>query len=298
MKLACNRMLRGMPILCYGSLNPDLVHFVDRLPTPGDDLRSAHFAVTFGGGAANAAVCLAQWEGSARLAGNSLGADPLADWLLADLGRRGVDTALVARDETSGTPHTIVMITPDGERTIVGSGYGGVSWIDVPEDELRRSDAVLVDGYSGEAGWNVLARAAGLGLPAIGMDVAPDGASNAGLIVWSKHEHRPEEATGLASTGTTVVLTDGPRPVTILEGSRRWTVAPPVIESRNVVGAGDAFAAMCALGSARNWDPEHTIAMATAAGTLAAAAEREDSPPDLTAIEELAESLLTDRLGG
>tara|TARA_B100001287_G_scaffold195419_1_gene165292 strand:+ start:2074 stop:2265 length:192 start_codon:yes stop_codon:yes gene_type:complete len=42
-------------ILCFGSLNPDLIYFVDELPKRGDDIRSSNSLIRAGGTAINCA---------------------------------------------------------------------------------------------------------------------------------------------------------------------------------------------------------------------------------------------------
>tara|TARA_B100000427_G_scaffold79438_1_gene64788 strand:+ start:10 stop:186 length:177 start_codon:yes stop_codon:yes gene_type:complete len=36
-------------ILCFGSLNPDLIYFVDEIPKKGDDIRSSDSLIRAGG---------------------------------------------------------------------------------------------------------------------------------------------------------------------------------------------------------------------------------------------------------
>ena len=40
-------------ILCFGTLNPDLIYFVDELPNKGDDIRSLKSSIRPGGTAIN-----------------------------------------------------------------------------------------------------------------------------------------------------------------------------------------------------------------------------------------------------
>ncbi|MFQ5967941.1 MAG: carbohydrate kinase family protein [Acidimicrobiia bacterium] len=276
-------------ILCYGSVNPDLIHNIERFPSPGDDIPAESFALTYGGGGANVAVCLAAWGAAAALAGHTLGEDPLADWLLADLEGRGVDVALIERRSDSETPHTIVIVTPDGERTIIGSRYREVEWSTVSEETVSRAKAVVVDGYSREAGDRLAIMAGDSGVPVVGLDVSRETAKACRVVVWSRHEHAVSEVASLP----TVIITDGPRPVLVLEAGNTWELTPPAVQARNAVGAGDAFGAMCALGTAEAWSLEDTVRRAAAAGALVAASDREDPPPALEEVEELAKTLLT-----
>ncbi len=275
-------------IICYGSINPDFVHHVDRLPGLGDDLPAERFELTFGGGAANVAVLLAGWGAEAAVLGHTLGTDPLADWLLLELQQRGVDTSAVIRDSSSRTPHTTVLVTPDGERTIIGSRYAGVTWSKPSEQLLAEATTVVVDGYSGTAGGSVASMSHDVGVPVVGVDVAPETAPSCQIVVWSKHEHAAVHAAGHPA----LVITDGPRPVTVITPRRTWRIAPPHVHVKNATGACDAFAAMCALGTARRWHLEETMSRAVAAGTLVASVARGSQPPSLTEISAQAETLL------
>ena len=277
-------------ILCYGSINPDLVHRLAALPRAGDDISASEFAVTYGGGAANAAVCLAAWGGVARLAGNSIGADPLAAWLLEDLADRGIDVSLITQDPGSATPHVVVLVTPDGERTMVGSGYADVFWQEIPIRALDDVDAVLVDAYAGLAGVGVLKAAFGRGIPSVALDVIT---TVADIVVLSRHHQSEEAATELAASGPSVILTAGAAPVAVFTERGRWSLTPPPVSRTVAVGAGDAFGAMCALGVASGWKLRKTVAMAAAAASLSASADRGAAPPDMRQIQSKAKSLLT-----
>ena len=42
-------------VLCFGSLNPDLVYFIEKLPSPGGDIQSKKYFIRPGGTAINCA---------------------------------------------------------------------------------------------------------------------------------------------------------------------------------------------------------------------------------------------------
>ena len=133
-----------MKALCYGSLNPDLIHVVDRLPLPGDDLFSGQWRMLYGGGGGNTAMALAAWGADTTLIGHTLGTDPLAEGLLEILTHPNLDLSDVHQDPEVRTPHCVVLITPDGDRTIVSTGYGDARWQDVPEHTWDEVEVVLV----------------------------------------------------------------------------------------------------------------------------------------------------------
>ncbi len=278
--------------LCYGSLNPDLIHTVGSLPMPGDDIFSERADLVCGGGGANAATALATWDVETTLIGNELGTDPLGLWMLDRLARPHLDLRWVRSSEDAGTPHCVVLITADGDRTIVSTGYGRTRWQPVPDRAWHGVDVVLVDGYSAEAGSTVAARAVERGIPVVGLDAAGATIEHSTIVVRSRHEHPdPESTRRLAEDGHDVVLTDGAGPVSAWWDGDRLQVRPPVITAADSTGAGDVFAAMIALGLGSGWESRQTLRMATAAGTLLALRGRAAGMPALQDIASLAEDL-------
>lgn len=278
-------------VLCYGSLGPDLIHQLPRLPLPGDDLPSTTWQIAYGGSAANTAVPLVAWGAPSRVLGHRLGDDPLAGWLLGELAHLGVDVGLVESREGAPTPHCVVLLTPDGERTIVSTGYQQVGWQVVPEAGWAGTAVVLVDGYSGAAGAAVAGQARVRDIPVVGLDVA-EAAHVADWVIWSRHEHPdPGEAQRLAAGGRTVMVTDGPREVLVRRGREVFQLEPPQLGVRDPTGAGDICAAMCAFGILHRWDWVRTIRAAIAAASLLAAAGRGSGVPSLEPIESTAGQL-------
>ena len=49
-------------VLCFGSLNPDLVYFIEKLPRPGGDIQSKKYFIRPGGTAINCAENIAMWK--------------------------------------------------------------------------------------------------------------------------------------------------------------------------------------------------------------------------------------------
>lgn len=282
-----------MKALCYGSFNPDLIHRVARLPVPGDDLFSDGWQMLYGGGGGNAAVALATWEAETILMGHALGSDPLGDWLLEAIARPHLDLSRMGRDPEARTPHCVVMITPDGDRTILSTGYGDAHWQDVPEEAWEGVAIALVDGYSAEAGAAVAAEAGRRGIPVVGLDASGATVEMSSLVVWSRHEH-PDEAPArrLSAAGHTVVLTGGSGDVAMWWGNRTYRTTPPPITPVDGTGAGDVFAGMCAYGLASEWDPPQILRMATTAGALLTGRGRAAGVPTLGEISAVAADLV------
>ena len=114
-------------ILCFGSLNPDLIYFVDELPKRGDDIRSSNSLIRAGGTAINCAEKIVLWNKLVHVRGNSLGPDPMGNYLIDYLKSKNINHDSLIIDE-SDTPTCSIFIDSSGERTIVSSGYQKLNW--------------------------------------------------------------------------------------------------------------------------------------------------------------------------
>ena len=79
---------------------------------------------TTGGGATNAAVTFARQGLEAEFMG-SVGDDPAAAAVLADLDKEGVDTSRVHTSKRYNTGYSVLLLAPNGERTVLT--YRGAS---------------------------------------------------------------------------------------------------------------------------------------------------------------------------
>ena len=69
-------------ILCFGSLNPDLIYFVDELPKRGDDIRSSNSLIRAGGTAINCAEKIVLWNKEVQNRGTSVCKVPMPNYLI------------------------------------------------------------------------------------------------------------------------------------------------------------------------------------------------------------------------
>jgi sugar/nucleoside kinase (ribokinase family) len=281
-------MSTGRPptLLVHGAVNPDLVLHVARLPSAGDDLPAHSWSLGYGGGAANAAVALAGWGVDVVVTGLVLGDDPLGEAVVRSLARPHLDLSHLERDRGDRTRFCVVLVTPDGDRTIVATGYGGARWQRVPEPVWERAEAVLVDGYAAN-GREVVSEARRRSLPAVWLDAPVTDAPLADLVVWSRHEHGEDDLASVVAAGATVALTAGPAPVVVAHPGGGFSVRPPGIEVVDATGAGDVFAAACARGLLLGHGLPRAVAWAAAAGSAAARLGRAAGGPSLLAVERL-----------
>jgi len=104
-------------VCVYGSINTDLVVYVDRLPAPGETVSGGTFATFPGGKGANQAVAAALAGAAVEMYG-CLGDDPFGRERIASLEKTGVSTGGVRI--LPGVASGIAQITVDaaGENTI------------------------------------------------------------------------------------------------------------------------------------------------------------------------------------
>lgn len=125
-------------ILVVGSLNMDLVVRVPHHPGIGETVISAEYRRYPGGKGANQAVAAARLGSPVKMIGR-LGKDAFGDELLEALGKNGVDTRYIHRDEHA--PSGVAFITVDevGQNIIVVAG--GANSLLTPEDISSAQDA-------------------------------------------------------------------------------------------------------------------------------------------------------------
>jgi ribokinase len=276
-----------MRVLAYGALNPDIVHVVERLPAPGDDIRSTSWELTWGGKVANGAVALATWGVEARLSGVVLGTDPFGDALLAALAMPGLDLASIERAADVRTGHTVVLVTPDGERTMVAAEYGSARWHRLDDGDWDGVGVVILDAFGGDAARAVAAEARRRGVRVVWPDAEAGDAALADVVVWSTAEHTSDDAAAIAASDRVVVLTDGPRPTRVWAAGATIEATPARIAPVDATGAGDVFAAAVARGLLLGWELPRWLAWANAAGGSLAQRGRAVGMPSLADVERL-----------
>jgi ribokinase len=274
-----------MAILVYGSLVPDIVFQVPRLPAKGEDLPAGDVRVVAAGGGGNVALALAAWGYDVRVSGNSVGTDPLGRFMADELERHGVSSPDGFVNPAGVTVPNGILVTPDGERTIIGSEYARVAWL--PVGRWDGVEAVLVDAYSGRAGATVITAAAARGLPIVGTDRIGSEVSELSVLLWSGDEHAdPEAARAIAASGPWVVVTGGPGPIAIHgpDGSARQ-ITPPPHGVRDSTGAGDVFAAAVVAGLGDGLEVMDALEQAADVASRYVARPRDSGIPTLTRLE-------------
>ncbi len=130
-------------IVCFGSINLDLIFPVVHLPRPGETVLGRSMRVEPGGKGANQAVAAAR-DGVRVLFAGAVGQDALAAQALATMRAAGVDLARVRAVDTA-TGAAAICVDPEGHNQIaVASGANMLATADQVEDALLAPDTPLL----------------------------------------------------------------------------------------------------------------------------------------------------------
>ena len=268
-------------VLSYGTLNPDLMYFVDEIPPVGGDIRSKEYKIRSGGTAINCAENIKNWGIETSVMGNCIGKDPLGDYLLSYLKESKIGYKDVLINDCL-TPTCSIYIDKNGERTIISSGYENCNWNNL--NKVKEFDSMIIDRYSikyirenlkNEDFSNVFITQAGYGET---IDYKID------FLVVSKDEIDVIEANRLLNEDfvSWVLLTSANLPARLLSKDGVLEITPPDFKTINSTGAGDVTAAY--IGAHGIDDVITTTRNACAAGAIVAGTS---SLPSVEKIEEI-----------
>jgi ribokinase len=136
-----------MALAVVGSINCDVIAYVERLPRPGETLVASSYRLGLGGKGANQAVAARRLGSAVSLIGR-VGGDAFGQTVLDELRRFAVDTALIAVDRDGATGMAMIHVAADGENTIaiVAGGNGGLgnAELDQGKAALRAARVLLL----------------------------------------------------------------------------------------------------------------------------------------------------------
>jgi ribokinase len=136
-------------ILVVGDATVDQMYFVDVLPELGGEVTALRAVMEPGGAGGTIATALARLGHDVAIA-TRVGTGPFSDLALKHLRASGVDLALVQSDPHLQTSSVTILITPDGQRTMV-SASGASRYLDVEFLECSHvvdRDALVLSAYS------------------------------------------------------------------------------------------------------------------------------------------------------
>jgi sugar/nucleoside kinase (ribokinase family) len=244
-------------ILTVGHACLDIIHMVPRIPLPNTKVSSKDVKISIGGNAANAAVALQQMGANADLC-TIVGSEshPFTRILISLLISNGVGINWCYYDETEPCSNSTIMVTPDGERTIMNwQGPNVKSLVTVPST-LNNYQMILGDTYRLPLVQSVFQEAKKYNIPTmLDVDAVFDDIDELPRAnhVWFSQEawrnHKIPLDQLQEKFGGIVGVTDGDRPVVWMgpDKSRNY-FCPPQVVAINTLGAGDVFRARLGLG--------------------------------------------------
>lgn len=136
-------------ILVVGDATVDQMYFVDALPELGGEVTALRAVMEPGGAGGTIATALARLGHRVTIA-TRVGTGPFSELATRHLRTAGVDLSLVQSDPHLQTSSVTILITPDGQRTMI-SATGASRYLDAdrlrPDDVVER-DALVVSAYS------------------------------------------------------------------------------------------------------------------------------------------------------
>jgi len=136
-------------VVALGDLNVDIIAHFANFPSKGGDALAYSTELHCGGSAANAAIALARLGITVGLIAR-IGPDSWALKALHGLQTAGVDAGGLQRDPAAMTGLMYVVVTPDGDRTILG--YRGANALTDPnqirEEYIQGARVFHLSGYA------------------------------------------------------------------------------------------------------------------------------------------------------
>jgi len=284
-------------VIAFGDVNLDIIAQFASFPAQGEDAFASSTEFHCGGSAANTATVLARM-GIETVLTARLGSDRWAELALQSLREAGVMLGNLQRDPTAMTGLMYIIVTPDGERTILG--HRGANVFTDPNqirnEDFRGARLFLLSGYAllaepqRSAALLALEMARRQGLT-VTLDPGMSGCRAAvddmrsclpmvDILLPNLAEAQrlagvtaPEKCVqALLGAGVQVVaLKLGAAGCLVGSGDGFLRVPGFAVQARDSTGAGDSFAAGLIAGFLRGLDWTSTAILGNAMGALAAA---------------------------
>ena len=284
-------------IVALGDVNVDIIAHFASYPGKGQDALAFSTEFHCGGSAANTAMALARMALDVVLI-SRVGPDSLALKALNSLSEAGVIPTGLQRDPAAMTGLMYVVVTPDGERTILG--HRGANVLTDPnqmrEEDIRDARLFHLSGYAlladpqRSAALLALEMACRHGLivtldPGMSVPQAALDEMRALLPVIDIFLPNLPEAQALTGADSPqdcfqALMAAGVRAVALklgehgclIGGDKGFVYVPGfAIEARDTTGAGDFFAAGIIAGCLGNLDRRSAAVLGNAMGAMAAA---------------------------
>ena len=248
-------------IVCFGSINLDLIFPLSHLPQAGQTVLGPHMTIEPGGKGGNQAVAAAR-DGARVVFAGAVGRDALAEDALGLLRRSGVDVTRVIQADTA-TGCAAICVDPAGRNLIAVAGGANrfARQAQIEDALLAPATIVLLQGETDAGEVEALIhRARGRGARII-LNLAPAGpiatdalkaldllVLNEDEAAWlGKHLGSAGDAAALSAVlGVGVVVTLGEAGLLAVTDQGPIRVAGKKITAIDTTGAGDCFTGVLA----------------------------------------------------
>jgi ribokinase len=270
----------------FGSLNIDLVAYVDQLPKPGETRHGKRFLTAAGGKGLNQAIAAARGGAAVSVIG-SVGDDERGRWLTETAQNEGINISSILKHVDLPTGVALIEVDDQGENSIIivaGANFDAdptmlrVESGDIVLAQLETSIASVLTCFK-------IAKAAGATTilnPSPATSLSPELLTLTDILI--PNEHEASRITGLATATMdeaisaasalrdggvgTCIITLGARGA-ILVNADGVTVQPPFpVIPIDTTGAGDAFCGAFAAALSLDRKQAEALAFAAAAGAL------------------------------
>lgn len=295
---------RVFDVLGIGVATVDDFLRVPHLPAPDTKVRVIDSERACGGLCATALVSAARLGASVAYAG-VLGTDDLSDFVLRSLEDEGVDTSHVDRLPDAGPGHSIIVVDPDGRRTVYSDPRRMLAGADdrPPASVIREARVLLVDHVRIAASIRAARIGRWEGIPVVADIERDDDPRLPELLALVDHLVVPiafgERLTGASDPGGILAALRSPGRTTVLTAGAAgaWYMGPDAddrpahrrafeVDGVDTTGCGDAFHGAYAAGLAFGLDLAGRVRLANAVAALTATRlGGRAGIPDRTAVE-------------
>ncbi len=151
-------------VFCYGAISLDVSGRLERPLHEYVHATAVDYKMSIGGDAAIISLMLAGLGLNVGLAGSPVGKDPMGEYILKTLKKEGVDVQVPVAGQTAVST---IVIDKDKRSTITFHDNTPESQIPIPEDSIRRSKLVYVDGCFGRNSAVIARIARGKGIKSV-----------------------------------------------------------------------------------------------------------------------------------
>ncbi|HEV8384453.1 MAG TPA: carbohydrate kinase family protein [Candidatus Acidoferrales bacterium] len=308
-------------MLVFGDISVDVLARLERELRLGDDNLLPALEQHLGGVGANAAIALARWGLSVRLLG-CVGRDWFGEFALRCLTNERIDISYVQQTDRAMTGYFFMPISPDGQRTIIGS-RGATAEIKafderwacldgvealflVGYDFLSPASRVVAEGLLQEACKRGVRVALDVGvapsqqIPKVILEVLPKVnvlfISLGEAMALTGKSGNEEVLAALGKSGAREMVVKLGAGGCLIGETNAWCTVPPFpVSAKDTTGAGDAFAAAYLRARLRGWPAKDAALLANAAGAAAAAVvgAGENTPGPDAVMRVLADGILS-----